>query len=74
MNLVDLKDGNSAKISFVNADDEMLERLYSFGFFVGKKITRVKSGPSNSTIAVELDRSCVILRRDEAAKIEISQI
>lgn len=74
MTLDILKDGEEGIIEGFNANNELLKRFFSFGLSKGAKIKRVKSTLAGSTIAVELNRSCIMLRCDEAKKIQIRKI
>lgn len=71
MTVSELKIGQSAKILSLEAEDELKQRLYSFGINSGKKLTKINSSLGGKTIAIELDHSCVLLRSSEAEAIKV---
>ncbi|MBF7044408.1 FeoA family protein [Campylobacter volucris] len=73
MTLDTLKDNEEAYILGFNAEKNLQNRLFSFGFVKNKKVKKIRSSAANSTIMVELDTSCVILRSNEAKTILISK-
>ncbi|EAJ6136674.1 hypothetical protein CBI00_05950 [Campylobacter lari] len=73
MTLDALKDNEKAIIVGFEADKQLQSRLFSFGFAKNKKVKKIRSSIANSTIMVELDTTCVILRSSEAKIIQISK-
>ncbi|EAK0493742.1 FeoA domain-containing protein [Campylobacter lari] len=73
MTLDTLKDNEAAIIVGFEADKQLQSRLFSFGFAKNKKVKKIRSSIANSTIMVELDTTCVILRSSEAKIIQISK-
>ncbi|EAH8849970.1 hypothetical protein A0Z07_02645 [Campylobacter lari] len=73
MTLDALKDNEAAIIVGFEADKQLQSRLFSFGFAKNKKVKKIRSSIANSTIMVELDTTCVILRSSEAKIIQISK-
>ncbi|EAK5748265.1 hypothetical protein CDJ58_02445 [Campylobacter lari] len=73
MTLDALKDNEEAIIVGFEADKQLQSRLFSFGFAKNKKVKKIRSSIANSTIMVELDTTCVILRSSEAKIIQISK-
>ncbi|EAK0847197.1 ferrous iron transport protein A [Campylobacter lari] len=73
MTLDTLKDNEEAIIVGFKADKQLQARLFSFGFAKNKKVKKIRSSIANSTIMVELDTTCVILRSSEAKIIQISK-
>ncbi|EGK8048180.1 FeoA domain-containing protein [Campylobacter lari] len=73
MTLDTLKDNEEAIIVGFEADKQLQARLFSFGFAKNKKVKKIHSSIANSTIMVELDTTCVILRSSEAKIIQISK-
>ncbi|WP_257906148.1 ferrous iron transport protein A [Campylobacter lari] len=73
MTLDTLKDNEEALIVGFEADKQLQVRLFSFGFAKNKKVKKIRSSIANSTIMVELDTTCVILRSSEAKIIQISK-
>lgn len=74
MSLDKLQDGQNGIITAINVDKELKDRLFSFGICRSKKIKKLQTSLRHSTILVELDRSCVILRAQEAMAIEVNEI
>lgn len=74
MSLSEIKIGQNAKITDLCVDNELKDRLFSFGFAKGKKIKKINSTFGAKTIVVELDRSCVILRGSEADSIKVELV
>ncbi|WDL73920.1 FeoA family protein [Helicobacter winghamensis] len=73
MTINSLKNGEQGIIVCIEADSRMRERLFSFGIAKSKHIKRIKSSLGNSTILVEIDRSCIALRAEEAESILIEK-
>lgn len=73
MTLDTLKDNEEAIIIGFQTDKQLQTRLFSFGFAKNKKVKKLRSSMNNSTIVVELDSSCVILRSSEAKIINIKK-
>lgn len=73
MTLDALKDNEEAIIVGFNADKQLQARLFSFGFAKNQKIKKIRSSMTNSTIMIELNTTCVILRSSEAKIIEITK-
>ena len=74
MKLNELKDGQLAIIKNFLVDEHLKDRFCSFGINKNKKIKKIKSSLGDSTILIELNRSCVILRVEEAKCIEVELI
>lgn len=74
MSLNELKIGQKAKIISFDADDTLVERLFSLGVSCGKKIQKINSTLGKNTVAIELEHSCVILRSNEASAIGVEII
>ncbi|MCW1359700.1 FeoA domain-containing protein [Campylobacter sp. US33a] len=74
MTLDVLKDDEVALIIDIDASDELKNRFFSFGFIKGRKIKKISSSLRKSTLMVELENSCVILRANEAKTIKIQKI
>ncbi|WP_299546690.1 FeoA domain-containing protein [uncultured Helicobacter sp.] len=73
MTINSLKDNEQGVILCIEADLKMRERLFSFGIVKSKQIKRIKSSLGGSTILVEVDRSCVALRAEEAESILVKK-
>ncbi|PZT48860.1 hypothetical protein B6S12_02110 [Helicobacter valdiviensis] len=74
MTISSLENGHSAVILGLNVEKQLLDRLLSLGFAKSKIIKKIKTSLGGSTIVVELDRSCVILRKEEAKSIQVEEI
>lgn len=74
MTLNELKDGEQAVVEEFRTQDDLCKRFFSFGLTKGTQIKRIKSTLSGSTIAIELNRSCIALRCDEAKKIKVRKL
>ena len=73
MTINDLKDGESAIIKSLKVDKQLKDRFISFGIAKTKPIKKLETSLGGSTILVELDRSCIILRTEEAKAIEVEK-
>lgn len=71
MRLDEVNDGQIVIIKGFNVNDQLKDRFCSFGLNKNKKIKKMKSSLGGSTVLIELDRSCVILRIEEAKCIEV---
>lgn len=74
MTIENLKDGENAIITELNVDTQLKDRFFSFGISKSKKIKKLETSLGGSTILVELDRSCIILRSQEAKAIKVERI
>lgn len=74
MTIEDLKDGESAIITDLDVDAQLKDRFFSVGICKSKKIKKLETSLGGSTILVELDRSCIILRAEEAKAIKVGNI
>lgn len=73
MTINDLKDGESAIIKSLKVEKQLKDRFFSFGIAKFKPIKKLETSLGGSTILVELDRSCIILRTEEAKAIEVEK-
>lgn len=73
MTLDALKDGEVGIISCFNVNEQLLNRFFSLGFAKSQKVKKLKTSLGHSTILVQLNRTCVILRDNEAKSIEITK-
>ncbi|MDA3966436.1 MULTISPECIES: FeoA family protein [Helicobacter] len=69
-----LQNGDTAIITALNVDRQLKDRFFSFGFLKSKKIKKIESSLKGSTILVELDKGCIILRSEEAKRIEVEKV
>ncbi|WP_086286672.1 FeoA family protein [Campylobacter sp. P0085] len=68
-----LENGEVAKISNFNVTEQLLERFFSLGLSRAKMVKKVYSTLGDSTILIECDRMCLMLRSDEAKSIEVEK-
>ena len=54
-------------------EKQLKDRFFSFGIAKSKPIKKLETSLGGSTILVELDRSCIILRTEEAKAIEVEK-
>ena len=66
-----LKKGESGKIVKIDADKALRDRLNSFGIVKGEKVTIREHSLAKQTIEIEIGTTLVVLRANEAEKIEI---
>ncbi len=69
-----LENGKVARISNFNVTEQLLERFFSLGLSKAKIIKKICSSLGGSTILIECDRVCLMLRSDEAKSIEVERI
>lgn len=72
MNLSSLKPGEEATITAVNADEALFHRLAAMGLRVGKRVQLVRSARFSGPLHVRIGTTDILLRRQEARKIAIS--
>jgi ferrous iron transport protein A len=73
MKLNELKKGEQGEIIQINADKALRDRLSSFGIVKGELITVVEHSLAKQTIEIEIGTSLVVLRANEAEKIDINK-
>ena len=66
-----LKEGESAVIQSINADEALHHRLVALGFGIGKPITVIRLGRFSGPLQVRVGTTDVILRRRDAARIRV---
>jgi len=72
--LSQLKAGQHAVISAIEAEDSLFHRLTALGFRVGKPLSIMRRASFNGPIHVRLGTTDVILRVTEADRIQINAI
>ncbi len=70
--LSQLKIGQHAVISAIEAEEYLFHRLSALGFRVGKPISLIRRANFNGPLHVRLGTTDVILRSTEAARIRIT--
>lgn len=68
-----LKKGESATIIQINAEKALRDRFTSFGIVPGEEITIRRYSLAKQTIEAAIGMSLVVLRTDEAEKIEVEK-
>jgi ferrous iron transport protein A len=71
--LNNLKTGEFAMITSIEADESLFHRLNALGFRIGKKIEVVRRASFNGPIQVRIGATEIILRLSEAQRIEVNQ-
>jgi ferrous iron transport protein A len=71
--LNNLKAGEFAMITSIEADESLFHRLNALGFRIGKKIEVVRRASFNGPIQVRIGATEIILRLSEAQRIEVNQ-
>ena len=73
MKLNELKKGEQGEIIRINADKTLRDRLSSFGIVRGELVTVVEHSLAKQTIEIKIGTSLVVLRANEAEKIDIAE-
>ncbi|MFW5426023.1 MAG: ferrous iron transport protein A [Methylophagaceae bacterium] len=69
--LTSLQVGQSATIHALHVEPNFQFRLNGLGFRIGKSIEIMRMAPFNGPLHLKLDNTEVMLRQQDAAKIEI---
>jgi ferrous iron transport protein A len=72
--LSQLETGQQAVISAIEADESLFHRLSALGFRVGKTLSIMRRASFNGPLQVRLGTTDVILRANEASRIQIHPI
>jgi ferrous iron transport protein A len=70
--LSQLKIGQQATISAIEAEEFLFHRLSALGFRIGKPLSIIRQANFNGPLQVRLGTTDVILRGSEAARIRIN--
>lgn len=70
--LSQLKIGQIATISAIEADEYLFHRLSALGFRVGKPLSIIRQANFNGPLHVRLGTTDVIIRGTEAARVRIT--
>jgi len=73
MQLNNLKKGERGRIIRIDAEKALRDRLSSFGIVRGERITVIEHSLAKQTIEVKIGTTLVVLRANEAAKIDIEK-
>ena len=71
MLLSSLQKNKKSIIKKINADDELKQRLSSFGVTVGSEVEVVECSLGKNTIKIVCEETAIALRLEEAKKIEV---
>ena len=71
-NLSCLKEGETARVQSIEADEALHHRLIALGFRIGKPVTLIRLGRFRGPLQVRVGMTDVILRRSDVAKIRLS--
>jgi ferrous iron transport protein A len=69
--LSSLAPGVSATITDIHTDDGLRQRLQALGFRSGKQIEIIRKASFSGPLQVRIGTTDILLRRSEAAKIEV---
>ena len=69
--LSQLETGQQAVISAIEAEESLFHRLSALGFRVGKTLSIMRRASFNGPLQVRLGTTDVILRSNEASRIQI---
>ncbi len=75
MNLTDLKRGEKARITAIQADDALMRKLLEMGLHEGMDLRLAHTGPfGRDPLAIEISDRSIALRRRDASYISIERI
>jgi ferrous iron transport protein A len=72
-NLAALHPGDTATIVSIHAEEALHLRLLALGFRTGKQIEMIRKASFSGPLQVRIGTTDVMLRRIEAAKIEVAK-
>ena len=73
-NLAALHPGDTATIVSIHAEEALHLRLLALGFRTGKQIEMIRKASFSGPLQVRIGTTDVMLRRIEAAKIEVAKL
>jgi len=71
--LLNLLPGDQATVAAIHADTGLRQRLAALGFRIGRRVEVIRKGSFAGPLHVRLGTTDVILRRKQAAQIEVSR-
>ncbi len=74
MRLSELKKGDRAIIVKIDTDEQLKNRLISFGVARGSELSIEAYSVGNQTVEILVDGTLIGLRRSEASDIEVEKI
>ncbi len=72
--LADLNAGESAKVTVINAKDELKKRLFSFGIRKDSLVKVKTMSMAKSTMEIEVGTTKLAMRFAEAKEIEVASV
>jgi len=72
--LSDLEIGEKASIVSIDADSELRNRLHSFGIATGEELEVKGHSLAKRTIEIDIDRTLIVLRKEEADRIAVEKV
>ena len=69
--LLNLLPGDEATVAAIHADTGLRQRLAALGFRIGRRVALIRKGAFAGPLHVRLGTTDVILRRKQAAQIEV---
>ncbi|MDP2144567.1 MAG: FeoA family protein [Gallionella sp.] len=70
-NLATLHPGDTATIVAIHAEEALHQRLLALGFRSGKQVELIRKAAFSGPLQVRVGTTDVLLRRNEAAKIDV---
>ena len=74
MKLTELKKGESAEIVKIDSGKPLRDRFSSFGIVKGEEITVKEHSLAKQTIEIAIGSALIVLRAEEAEKIDIEKL
>jgi ferrous iron transport protein A len=74
MCLLEIQAGQRVSVDAINVSNELKRRLNSFGLMRGSDIFIKQFGWFKSTVQIQINRSLIAIRKDEAKLIEVHKI
>ena len=74
MSLAELKIGDKAKITGIDAKGAIRNRLIALGLSDGAHVTLSRHSAASQTFAAQIGASVIALRKEEAATIRVSRL
>lgn len=74
MGLDDIKSGQKAKITKINANGKLLHKLLDMGFVSGTSIEVIREAPLFDPMELKIHNYLISLRKSEATLIEVQNI
>ena len=71
--LLDLQPGDHCTVANIHADAGLRQRLAALGFRAGRRLELIRKGAFAGPLHVRLGTTDVILRRKQAAQIEVQR-